>query len=109
MCSCLSAACSIIQRWSISIPVLNTSFCASSSISKCWHEPSFAIIDDHVSCSCSSVRPFALRILSRNLFLFKCEPESVSCLYALARYGSIDGEVLPMRIEELALGATAIT
>ena len=47
-------------------------------------------------------------ILSRYLFLFRDAPERVSCLYALARNGSILGDVLPMMIDDDAFGAIAI-
>ena len=43
------------------------------------------------------------------MFLFNEEPDNVSCLYALALKGSTLGDVLPMIIELLALGAIAMT
>ena len=50
--------------------------------------------------------PFSSNTSSRYLFLTKCEPALVLCVYAFALSGSIDGEV-PQIIELLALGAIA--
>ena len=93
------------QRWSISKAVLNTSFSSWVRKSRCWTEPSLAVIDDHVS---SVFLPFSASRLCSALERTLNEPDRVLWVKLLAAIGSMPGEAPPQMIEIDAVGATAI-
>ena len=99
-----SAANSMIQRWSSSKAVLNTSFSSRLRKSRCRTEPSLIVIDDQVS---SSSRPFSASSAAKCLLRTLNEPDSVLWVKLLAAIGSMPGEAPPQMIEMDAVGAIA--